>query len=55
VIYYKNDKGVLYQGHVLDELRRLEGGSVDCCVTSPPYWGLRSYGTPDLIWDAQEG
>jgi DNA modification methylase len=24
----------------------LRDGSVDCCVTSPPYWGLRDYGTP---------
>ena len=23
----------------------LEDGSVNCCVTSPPYWGLRDYGT----------
>lgn len=22
----------------------MEAGSVDCCVTSPPYWGLRDYG-----------
>jgi DNA modification methylase len=24
--------------------------SVHCCVTSPPYWGLRDYGTPPQIW-----
>lgn len=24
--------------------------SVNCCVTSPPYWGLRNYGIPDQIW-----
>jgi len=23
----------------------LEDNSIDCCVTSPPYWGLRDYGT----------
>jgi len=23
----------------------LEDGSVNCCVTSPPYWGLRDYGS----------
>ena len=29
----------------------LEDGSVQCVVTSPPYWGLRKYsGVPDLIW-----
>jgi DNA modification methylase len=26
-------------------LPTLEPGSVQCCVTSPPYWGLRDYGT----------
>jgi len=29
----------------------LPDGSVQCVVTSPPYWGLRKYaGLPDLIW-----
>jgi len=30
---------------VLDGLRSLPDESVHCCVTSPPYWGLRDYGT----------
>lgn len=29
---------------VLDGLRSLPDGSAHCCVTSPPYWGLRDYG-----------
>jgi len=24
---------------------------VDCVITSPPYWGLRDYGTEPIIWD----
>ncbi len=28
---------------VLDGLAQLEEESVHCCVTSPPYWGLRNY------------
>jgi len=24
--------------------------SVDCVVTSPPYWGLRDYGLPPVVW-----
>ena len=36
------------QGNCLDSLQSLESGSVNCCVTSPPYWGLRDYGT--AIW-----
>jgi len=31
-------------GDVLDCLRAMEAGSVQTCVTSPPYWGLRDYG-----------
>ena len=37
-------------GDVLARLRHLPDNSVHCCVTSPPYWGLRSYlpdGHPD--------
>ena len=34
----------LIQGDALEVLRTLEAGSVQCCVTSPPYWGLRDYG-----------
>lgn len=33
----------LYQGHVIDVLRRLPAKSVQMIVTSPPYWGLRDY------------
>jgi DNA modification methylase len=36
-------------------LARLEPASVDCCVTSPPYWGLRNYGTPPLAWGGRPG
>jgi DNA modification methylase len=31
-------------GDCLEALRDLEDGSVQCVVTSPPYWGLRDYG-----------
>ena len=50
MIYYETDHGQLYQGHVLTVLQSLSDESVDCCVTSPPYWGLRDYGTPPQIW-----
>jgi DNA modification methylase len=32
-------------GDILDHLQELPDQSVHCCVTSPPYWGLRDYGT----------
>lgn len=33
----------IIQGDALVQLRNIPSGIVDCCVTSPPYWGLRSY------------
>lgn len=35
----------LYLGNVIDVLRELPEKSVHMSVTSPPYWGLRDYGT----------
>jgi DNA modification methylase len=39
----------LYVGDVREVLPRLESGSVDCVVTSPPYWGLRDYNATGQI------
>jgi len=36
-------------GDCLAELRKLPDESVHCCVTSPPYWGLRDYGVPGQL------
>jgi len=36
-------------GDVLDRLADLEDESVQCVVTSPPYWGLRDYGVAGMI------
>lgn len=34
----------IYNEDCLTGLKRMEGNSVDCCVTSPPYFALRDYG-----------
>jgi len=34
----------IYQGNVLKVLKTFPDESIHCCVTSPPYWGLRDYG-----------
>src|SRR5208337_4771241 len=34
-------------GDCMDVLPTLPAQSVQCCVTSPPYWGLRDYGTAE--------
>lgn len=36
-------------GEALEHLRALESESVHCCVTSPPYFGLRDYGVEGQI------
>ena len=40
---------VLYCGDALEVLGALPDESVHCCVTSPPYWGLRDYGVPGQL------
>jgi len=49
MIYHETPSGTLHQGEVLDILRTLPDESVNCCVTSPPYWGLRDYGHSDQL------
>jgi DNA modification methylase len=34
----------ILEGDCLDVFATLEAGSVQTCITSPPYWGLRDYG-----------
>ena len=38
-----------YVGDCRELLKQLPDESVHCCVTSPPYWGLRDYGHGDQI------
>ena len=42
--YFADDSVTLYLGDSLEILSQLPDESVDCCVTSPPYFGLRDYG-----------
>lgn len=44
--YYADNAVTLYHGDALAVLATLPAGSVDCCVTSPPYFGLRDYCEP---------
>lgn len=39
----------ILRGDVRDMLKTLDADSVDCVVTSPPYWGLRDYGVAGQI------
>jgi site-specific DNA-methyltransferase (cytosine-N4-specific) len=43
--YHRSGPVTLYLGDAADVLAAMPDASVDCVVTSPPYWGLRDYGT----------
>lgn len=36
-------------GDALQELRQIPDGCINCCITSPPYYGLRDYGVEGQI------
>lgn len=48
--YYSHDLATIYQGHGIEVLATMPAESVQCAVTSPPYWGLRDYGTEPQEW-----
>lgn len=46
----------IMNGDALTHLKELPSESINCCMTSPPYWSLRDYGSlVEIIWDAKEG
>lgn len=47
--YYSDESVTLYHGDAVATLAEMESGSVDCIVTSPPYFALRDYGVDGQI------
>jgi site-specific DNA-methyltransferase (adenine-specific) len=43
-IILDRDGVTIHNGDCIEVLRTIPDESVQCCVTSPPYWGLRDYG-----------
>lgn len=43
------DKNIIITGDVLDVIATIEDKSCNCCVTSPPYYGLRNYAVDGQI------
>lgn len=41
-------------GNARDVLRQMDSDSVDCVVTSPPYWAVRDYFGDPVEWDTAE-
>jgi len=39
----------VYLGDCRETLKEIENESVHTCITSPPYWGLRDYGTAEWV------
>ena len=46
-----NNSFRILTGHILDVGREVEDESVQVCMTSPPYYGLRAYKSPPQVWD----
>ncbi len=46
---------LILHGHASEVLRTLPENSVQCVITSPPYWGTRSYGTEAQVWGGESG
>jgi DNA modification methylase len=53
--FYQDNSIKVYNKSSLD-MSETPDDTIQCCVTSPPYWGLRKYaGEQDLIWDNHNG
>ena len=49
MIYSEGELYKLYLGDALEEMKQIDEESVDCIVTSPPYYRLRDYGIEGQI------
>lgn len=45
---------VIYPADAISALRLLDDESVDCIVTSPPYWQLRDYGLAPVLFGGEK-
>lgn len=46
---YNLDNSIIIEGDSLDVLKSIPQKSIQCVITSPPYWGLRDYGIDGQI------
>lgn len=51
--HYSDDWLTVYAGDCRDVMAGMEPDSVQCVVTSPPYYGLRDYGLPPSVWGGE--
>jgi DNA modification methylase len=50
-----NEAYKILHGDALTVLKGMDAESVQCVITSPPYYGLRSYGTTPQVWGNHNG
>ena len=43
VIFKEDERYKLYNGNCLEILKQIPDNTIDCVITSPPYWNLRDY------------
>lgn len=48
------ETNVIFNEDCLIGLKKLPDNSIDCCISSPPYWGLRDYGVDGQIGNENE-
>lgn len=48
------ETNVIFNEDCLIGLQKLPDNSIDCCISSPPYWGLRDYGVDGQIGNENE-
>ncbi|KAL6059288.1 N(4) N(6)-methyltransferase [Balamuthia mandrillaris] len=48
------EQTVLLEGDCAEKLSDMADESFQCCITSPPYWGMRDYGVPGCENDLNE-
>jgi DNA modification methylase len=49
MIHYTDDSLTIRVGDCRAEMQQMDAESVQTCVTSPPYWGLRDYGDDNQL------
>lgn len=43
------NESTIFEGDALAVLKRMPSKSIQCIVTSPPYWGLRDYDIEEQV------
>lgn len=53
-LFHHDDWLDIYEGDCREQLRSLPEASVHAVITSPPFFGLRDYGIPPVVWGGDD-